>query len=250
NTRSRAWGLVVAAVLVAAAVLLGIAVIWRRGPEPAVSATDTPTEALADTPSPVPATPAPTPMRPLTYTVQGGDTLSAIAEEHEISVEALVAANNLVNPDVLQIGQTLIIPRGGSTNPDALASPAAPPEDSLEGQENILVPPTLTPSGPPGVEITRISGIGDLGTEGVALRNEGGTVSLEAWTLSNPTDDGFVFPALTLFMDGEVYVHSGSGDDTPRDLYWGRTEAVWQQGQLATLRDAEGNVVDTYSVSR
>ncbi len=44
------------------------------------------------------------------YMVQRGDMLSAIAEAYGVSVEALVEANNLANPDALEVGQVLIIP--------------------------------------------------------------------------------------------------------------------------------------------
>lgn len=44
------------------------------------------------------------------YEVQPGDTLSVIAETLGVSVEALVAANHLTNPDRLDVGQVLVIP--------------------------------------------------------------------------------------------------------------------------------------------
>ncbi len=52
------------------------------------------------------ATPTPAGM----YTVEPGDTLSTLAREFEITVEELMAANDLQNPDDLQEGQTLFIP--------------------------------------------------------------------------------------------------------------------------------------------
>lgn len=47
----------------------------------------------------------------LTYTIQGGDTLSAIARKLNVTVAALVAANNLDNPNLIRPGQVLKIPR-------------------------------------------------------------------------------------------------------------------------------------------
>ena len=44
------------------------------------------------------------------YVVQPGDTLVAIAEEFGVTVEELIDANDLANPDVLRVGQELIIP--------------------------------------------------------------------------------------------------------------------------------------------
>ncbi len=63
----------------------------------------------APTVSPTPApTPAPTPR---TYTIQAGDTLFSIAVRHGLTLEQLLLANpEITNPDLVQIGQVLIIP--------------------------------------------------------------------------------------------------------------------------------------------
>jgi LysM repeat protein len=55
------------------------------------------------------ATSAPQP-GPRTYTVVQGDTLYAIAGRHGTSVDAIVKANSLANPDFLSIGQVLQVP--------------------------------------------------------------------------------------------------------------------------------------------
>ena len=47
---------------------------------------------------------------PETYVVQSGDMLSAIAERYSVSVNAIVQANDISNPDNLEVGQTLTIP--------------------------------------------------------------------------------------------------------------------------------------------
>jgi len=48
--------------------------------------------------------------QPTEYVVQPGDTLSGIASRLGTTVEALVAANGLANPDLLSPGTTLIVP--------------------------------------------------------------------------------------------------------------------------------------------
>lgn len=45
-----------------------------------------------------------------THVVRSGDTLSAIAKQFDTTVEAIVAANDLTDPDVLSIGDELVIP--------------------------------------------------------------------------------------------------------------------------------------------
>ncbi len=51
----------------------------------------------------------------LDYRVKAGDTLSAIARQHDISLKEIVTANKLTDPDRLQINQRLTIPRRHSS---------------------------------------------------------------------------------------------------------------------------------------
>ena len=44
------------------------------------------------------------------YTVKSGDTLGKIAKEHGVSVTDLVESNNISNPNLIHIGQVLVIP--------------------------------------------------------------------------------------------------------------------------------------------
>ena len=45
-----------------------------------------------------------------TYTVQPGDTLLLIAERFDVPVDLLARINHIDNPDLIQVGQTLVIP--------------------------------------------------------------------------------------------------------------------------------------------
>jgi LysM repeat protein len=45
-----------------------------------------------------------------TYTIMPGDTLTKIAAKFNTTVECLVKANNISNPDLIIAGQTLKIP--------------------------------------------------------------------------------------------------------------------------------------------
>ncbi|GAB4437319.1 MAG: LysM domain-containing protein [Chloroflexi bacterium OHK40] len=77
----------------------------------------------------------PSPTVAALYTVQAGDTLSDLAERFGTTVDELVAANGLTDPNALQPGQTLLIPSLLRT-PVVGATPAATP----------LSPTTPTPT--------------------------------------------------------------------------------------------------------
>jgi len=55
------------------------------------------------------------------YTIQQGDTLSAIATSFGVTVADIVAANGLANADAIQAGQKLAIP-GNGTAPTTTAA--------------------------------------------------------------------------------------------------------------------------------
>ena len=44
------------------------------------------------------------------YTVQSGDSLGKIALQFSVSLDDLMGANNLTNPDIISVGQALVIP--------------------------------------------------------------------------------------------------------------------------------------------
>jgi LysM repeat protein len=74
------------------------------------SATITPTTTQT---SPTATSPSPTgdfPRNGVVYTVQSGDTLSKIATQHGSTVRFIQDANNITNPNTVQVGQKLFIP--------------------------------------------------------------------------------------------------------------------------------------------
>ena len=56
------------------------------------------------------ATPAPVATRVVTHTVAPGETITRIALRYNISVGDLLAANDLPNPDLLNVGEVLVLP--------------------------------------------------------------------------------------------------------------------------------------------
>lgn len=82
-------------------------------PLPGASATPVPSTPAAATARPTP-TAKPTPratLKPRVYVVKSGDTLFAIAERFGVTVSAIIAANDITDPNAILPGQRLTIPR-------------------------------------------------------------------------------------------------------------------------------------------
>lgn len=73
------------------------------------------------TPTPFPATSATD-----TYIVRKGDTISQLAVDFDTTTAELVRLNNLANPDVLYVGQELVVPagRGAATGSTSVKKPS------------------------------------------------------------------------------------------------------------------------------
>jgi murein DD-endopeptidase MepM/ murein hydrolase activator NlpD len=84
-----------------------------------------------------PSAPSPEPAAPAEqfHTVQPGETLFLIAQRYGVAMGTIILDNNLVNPDVIQVGQTLRIPTGPPPTPAALP----PPFSSIELSEPTII---------------------------------------------------------------------------------------------------------------
>lgn len=215
-------------VLVSTLTILLVLAVWGRGPRlPSLPPTPTfdLTARLASAIPTATATLPPSPT-PVTYTVGPGDSLGAIALELDISIESLMAANGLANPDALAVGQVLVIPEveGFATAvPEAGDRPASP-----------------TAEGAPQVVIRGAYERGDLQTEFVYLENLGGVATMLGWTLDDGDGNVFPFPSFTLYNGGGVNVYTRAGTNSVINLYWGFDQPLWTPGKLITLRDAQG----------
>jgi lipoprotein-anchoring transpeptidase ErfK/SrfK len=105
------------------------AVTGSTSPSPTLEPTAIPTMVAptatppAEQPTEQPSDP---PTLPLSHTIQEGDTLGAIAQAYGVSVEDLLAVNELADPDLLYVGWTLTIPDGSPISP-TLPSPTEVP---------------------------------------------------------------------------------------------------------------------------
>ena len=95
---------------------------------PTATSTRTPTATPTSTPTQTPTpTSTPTPVPPLAHQVQPGETLIDIAIDNDVAVEEILALNPEVDPNLLQVGQLLLIPVATPTpGPTSTLDPAIP----------------------------------------------------------------------------------------------------------------------------
>ena len=85
----------------------------QRTNAPTATSTPEPTYTPQPTATPTSTPPTPTP-EPVVYVVQAGDTLAAIAQWFAVPMERIVEANDLQDPNAIQVGQALVIPGAAS----------------------------------------------------------------------------------------------------------------------------------------
>jgi LysM repeat protein len=206
------------------------------------------------------------------YVVKSGDSLSAIASRFGLTMGELMAANGLQNPDWIGVGQKLTVPVAGAPTPTSTVPPvptltetplpfepptAAPTRTpvafatfAITGSTSAEVPTApITPVvNGPAVAIERVTGAGNIAAEEIVVASRGKQSDLTKWTLSDSLGNTFTFPNVILWSSqAPLHIHTGKGVDTPTDLFWNRTESVWKgRGELATLRDAKGTIIDTF----
>jgi LysM repeat protein len=219
---------------------ISVAVTLTLGRSASAPPAPTPTATVSAIATPVP--PAPTPSQATTYTVKAGDSLSAIAFQYGVTVQDLMAANNLTDPDIVFVGQKLTIPVPGSVT----AVPTPPPTIAPTGVSTPI--PTHTPPTGPDLRIESVQVSPDARDSFAVITNWGMWARLKGWTLDDGQGNVYTFPDLSLFQGGSVRVHTATGTNTEVDLYWGINKAIFVSGRALTMKDDSGGVRATYTV--
>jgi LysM repeat protein len=250
NRRQLALVIILNAVI---SLTIAVAVVWvveqRRPDAEMVAALATPIMAPISAPvvaptftatpagaaSPAPAQEQSTPIATLApgaeeiYVVQAGDSLLAIAGRYGISMQTIMDANNLTNPDFVFSGQRLVIPRADAASTAApQASPTAA-DAANTGQ---------------GLRVASFTGNGVLTNEAVQIANDSDLViNLQGWRLEKENGPAYAFGGISLFPGSGVVLYTGSGVDTSVALYWNQATPLWETGSVARLVNPQGQEV-------
>jgi len=101
-----------------------------NSPKKEIATLRLPTDSLTVTPTPEPVY--------VTYTIDEGDLLGAIAAQYDLEVEAIMEANNITDPTLLQIGQVLRIPMTVTPLPSPSPQPKESPLPSATPQIHVI----------------------------------------------------------------------------------------------------------------
>lgn len=112
----------------------------------------------------------------------------------------------------------------------AACLPAGSTQLTVPGSENVRL------------EVVSVIGAGVVSSEVVVIQNAGQeAVFLTGWFLQDGEGNTYTFPQLSLNPGGTVQVHTAEGEDSALELYWGRSQAVWESGEMAILLDPYGS---------
>ncbi len=180
---------------------------------------------------------------PVVHTVQSGDTLNRISEQYDVSVDDIMAANGLTDPNIISVGQQLTIPVGG------LPTPTIPAPTEIVALPS-PIPTEAVTAGQGEIAVAGITDPGALETEAVQIVNNGAELqSLLGWKVRDEDNNVYTFGDVSIFGDGAgILLHSRAGTDSPLELFWGLSEPAWGSGETLTLWDAAEQVVATYVV--
>jgi hypothetical protein len=105
----------------------------------------------------------------------------------------------------------------------------------------------------PNIVIERVDDIwqntatSDVVDQVVHIANRGAAILLRNWRLSNDQGKEFIFPLIVLTRDQSLRIHTGKGNDSSTDLYWGLNEPVWRsEGDSVVLYNDASVEVDRY----
>jgi len=165
----------------------------------------TPTRTGTPTARPSPTT-AVTP-GPLTHVVQSGENLISIARQYGVTVEDIVEANGIADPNFIREGQVLVIPVQATQTPTSTATPTTSPTATVSPTPTPAPTTVVQAEWPLRMDIRRADSVRlillQIGTGGVAPAvTVQGHTTLLGTPIATPTElvSGATAP------EGEVFV--------------------------------------------
>lgn len=157
-------------------------------------------------------------------------------------------------PDANATPQSVLVPAATDGN----AQPQPTPAQDAAAIDNTPAASTITTTAattstnaanatPAKVRISTVVFPGQRTREAVVIVNEGEQADLTGWTLSNPRGKVYTFGNVLLLKENFINLHTTKGVDVPTDLFWNQDEAVWQAGDVATLKRGD-EVMATFEV--
>ncbi|HEX9847758.1 MAG TPA: LysM peptidoglycan-binding domain-containing M23 family metallopeptidase [Acidimicrobiia bacterium] len=127
----------------------------------------------------------------ITHVVTRGETLARIAGKYETSVNSIIGANSILNPNLILIGQQLLVPGSGSAGPGGSGSGGESSGPSRSGKSHIVKR---------GESLAQI-----------ASKYPG--VSDDDIARANGIVNGLIYTGTRLFLDGPGLVAEGSAGE-------------------------------------
>jgi LysM repeat protein len=168
---------------------------------------------LAAAPAPAPAPAPATPDAPQTavgsYVVAAGDTISSIAAQHGVSVQAVFSANDLDWTSIIHPGQSIAIP-GSDAAPATPVVPAAPPAPAPEVSRTHVVAAGDTMSAIAQLHaVTTQALLNANGMDGSSIIYPGQTIRIPAAASLVLVADSAPAPANSSVLDAEQAANAG-----------------------------------------
>ena len=195
---------------------------------PVPTPTPRPTATAPLVPPAATATPTITPT-PVVHVVQEGETLLSIAFDYGVSVQTLQTANGIENPQLLQVGQRLIVPTG---------------EEATGTTPGLLLPtPTPLPFG--------VQGIAFYETPVGSLWCLGEIVNSTDFTLTNVQVHVMLFDAAgEPLTEADAFAAADlipPGERSPFGILFTTPPPDWANSQVTIVRgEAAGALADSY----
>ena len=192
-----------------------------------------------------------------TYIVQPGDTLWRISRQFGTTVDAIVKANNIPNPNLIYVGQTLEIP-DDTTSPPAPPGPTATPGP---GPGPTPAPPaTQTYVVQPGDNLTKIAARFGTTVQAIAQANNIVNVNLiyvgQVLVIPGAGPAPTAAPGVTpppapppptgFNFGGQTQTFANAQSMTDAGMNWVKFQHKWAPGDSAadlagTIQNAKGN---------